>query len=356
MHVFVTIPLGRDSAAVPQSARALVTDLFATGHAPWPGDYHFVRTWDRETGIASLQLGLESERIGADEARDRVERAAAARGLHATVAEVPLAEVPNPLWNAGFGGPGYDAAAKRLYRDASPVLARLLPLLDGGTAGAYPHMLRLMVAHAGATLLDSEQRQLPDHGFDELLSLRLLSFRSHFEGVFARATDPGAFERRYAAWYDRLGSHARDVVRACAAAPENTAADPRVSDWTDLVRRHFSRLRDDIRAGLIVNEGHTLEDLNRGREVPLPPTRFHSFMSDAMAELLHRNPDFLAFRVLTSLLYSCLHTLGFNLVERYLFCYVLARANEDVSGRATAELQSALGALAREVRTDDRTP
>jgi hypothetical protein len=265
------------------------------------------------------------------------------------VAEVPFEEIPSPLWNCGFGGVGFDAVAKQLFRAASPVLTRIAPVLDGDTTGSYLLALRLMVAHAGATLLASEQRELPSHGFDELLSLRLLSFRSHYEGVFARASDPESFERRYAAYYDQLGERARDFVRACARSPESAVADVRVRDWTELVRRHFAALREDVGAGLIVDEGLTLEDLNRGREVPLPPTRFHSFMSDAMAELLHRNPDFLAFRILTSLLYSCLHTLGFNLVERYLCCYVLARANEDVSGRATAELQSGLGALAREL-------
>lgn len=349
MHVLVTIPLAERDVSVSQGIRGLVTDLFASGASVWPGAYYFVRTWDPETGHECLQLSLASDEAGADDAGARVERAAAARGLSVSVAEVPFEEIPSPLWNCGFGGPGFDAAAKELFRAAAPVLTRIAPHLDGDTTQSYLLALRLMVAHAGATLLESEQRQLGSHAFDELLSLRLLSFRSHYEGVFARASDPESFERRYAAYYDRLGPDAREFVRACAESPESAVADDRVRDWTELVRRHFAPLREDIRAGLIVDQGLTLDDLNRGREVPLPPTRFHSFMSDAMAELLHRNPDFLAFRVLTSLLYSCLHTLGFNLVERYLFCYLLARANEDVSGRATAELQSGLGALARKL-------
>ncbi|MFE0459567.1 hypothetical protein ACFW1A_09930 [Kitasatospora sp. NPDC058965] len=349
MHLFVTIPLDKGDAAASRGTRGLVTDLFASGPSSWPGDHYFVRTWDRETGLDCFQLSLESDRIGADEARDLVERAAAARGLRARAAQVPFEEAPSPLWNGGFGGAGFDAVAKQLYRDASRVLTRIAPVLDRDTTESYLLALRLMVAHAGATLLESEQRQLASHSFDELLSLRLLSFRSHYEGVFARASDPVAFERRYAAYYDQLGDSARDFVGACARSPQSAVADARVSDWAELVGRHFATLREHVRAGLIVDEGLTLEDLNRGREVPLQPTRFHSFMSDAMAELLHRNPDFLAFRVLTSLLYSCLHTLGFNLVERYLFCYVLARANEDVSGRATADLQQGLGALAREL-------
>lgn len=349
MHVFVTIPLGERDTSVAQGIRGLVTDLFAPGPSAWPGASYVVRTWDRETGLDCLQLSLDSDRTGAAEARERVERAAAARGLHARVTETPFETIPSPLWNSGFGGPGFDAAAKRLYRAAAPVLTRLAQALEADPAGAYPLALRLMTAHAGATLLESEQRRLPSRDFAELLSLRLLSFRSHYEGVFARARDPQSFERRYAAYYDRLGEQAREFVRDCATAPDAFVADARTSDWTDLVRRHFAALRQDVHAGLITDEGLTLDDLNRGREVPLPPTRFHSFMSDAMAELLHRNPDFLAFRVLTSLLYSCLHTLGFNLVERYLFCYLLARANEDVSGRATAELQRGLGALAREL-------
>ncbi|MCT9089595.1 hypothetical protein N4G70_12005 [Streptomyces sp. ASQP_92] len=349
MHVFVTIPLNKQDVSVPQRTRGLVTDLFASGPTAWPGAFYFVRTWDRETSLDSFQLSLESTEFSADEARDRVERAATTHGLHATVAEVPFEEIPSPLWNCGFGGPDFDSVAKRLFRAASPVLARIAASLDGDTTGSYLLALRLMVAHAGATLLESEQRQLPSHSFEELLSLRLLSFRSHYEGVFARASDPESFERRYAAYYDQLGARARDYVRACAQSPESAVADARVSDWAGLVHQHFTALREAVASGAVVDEGLTLDDLNRGREVPLPPTRFHSFMSDEMAQLLHHNPDFLSFRVLTSLLYSSLHTLGFNLVERYLFCYVLARANEDVSGRATAELQSGLGALARKL-------
>ncbi|AEV84652.1 hypothetical protein ACWT_3629 [Actinoplanes sp. SE50] len=352
MHVFVTIPM---SDGAPGRVHGFLTDLFASAR-PWPGEYWFVRTWEQTSGADCFQVSLASAHLGAGEAADRVRRVAAAHDLRPDVVEAPVEEVPSPLWNAGLGGPGFGAVARRLYRAAAPLLVQLLPALGGDPADRYRIAVRLMLANAGATLLESEQRDLPSRGYAELLSLRLLSYRSHYEGVYARATDPDSFERRYAAHYERLGGYTRDLVRSCAVSGPSSD-DPVTGGWVAMVRRHFSPVRDEFRAGRVVNAGLSIEDLNAGRAVPLPPTRFHTYLSAELEHLLHRDPDFLAFRLATSLLYSCLHTLGFSLVERYLFCYLLARANEDVSGRETADLQRELGALARQlVCTSPVTP
>ncbi|MET8243296.1 hypothetical protein ABZV31_01970 [Streptomyces sp. NPDC005202] len=330
-----------------QGIRGVVTDLFASAPSPWSGDYFFVRTWDRETGRDCFQISLESEGAGARDARDLVHQVATARGFNPAIEEIPFTKIPSPLWNSGFGGAEFEAVSKKLYRAVAPILVEFAAALNGDATQSYLLALRLMVAHAGATLLESEQRDLPSHSFDELLSLRLLSYRSHYEGVFARVSDPESFERRYAAYYDDLGARAREFIGSCLASPLPAADDALIRSWADVIRANFAEVREYFQAGLIVDQGLTLEDLNKSREVPLQPTRFHSFMSEALEQLLHRNPDFLAFRLQTSLLYSCLHTLGFSLVERYLFCYILARANEDVSGKSTQELQRGLGSLAR---------
>lgn len=349
MHVFVTIPLGKGDTALPGIVRGFITDLFGPEQPPWPGDFYFVRTWDRKSGLDCLQVSLRSETITADRARDHVGRAADGRGLRPAVAEVPLEDVPSPLWNTGVGGDGFDAASKNLYRAVAPVLARTAPEFDGGKAKAYLLALRLMAANAGATVLESEQRKLSSRGFDELLGLRLLSYRSHYEGAKnAQAGDPDSFERRCALYYDKLGAHVREIVRTWAESSAPAAGDEPARAWVEAVRQQFGPLREQCRAGLITHEGPTLDDFKEDHDAASRPSSFHSDLSKEMSDLLHRNPDFLAYRIHTSLLYSCLYTMGFSLAERFLFCYLLARANEEVSGKGTEELSEGLDAVAKE--------
>jgi hypothetical protein len=346
VHVFVTIPLDKRGAPVSKDVGGLVTDLFGPGRPPWPGAYYFVRTWDRATGLECLQLSLESDVITAGEAGERVHQAAAAHGLRPTVAEVPFEEIPSPLWNSGVGGTAFAAATKALYRAVAPVLAQIVPTLGGDTALTYLLVLRLMVAHTGATVLESEQRQLADHDFAELLSLRLFSYRSHYEGAkHALAGDPASLDRRFASYYDTLGDHVQDFIRDCAAS-RPTAGDDPAQAWADVVRLHYGPVREQCRAGVIAHDGPGLDDV---RDASRPPSDFHAAMSAEMSDFLQNDPDFLAYRIHTSLLYSCLYTIGFGLPERFLFCYLLARANEDVAGKETGELAQGLSAVVREL-------
>ncbi|XIE80564.1 hypothetical protein AB6O49_26890 [Streptomyces sp. SBR177] len=206
--------------------RGFLADLFGPRRPAWPGDYYAVRTWDRADGRDCLQLSLQSDTAGADEARDRVRDAAGAHGLRPEVAELPFEEIPSPLWNSGIGGEGVDAVAKRLYRAVSPLLVTTVSALGDDPADktrAYVPALDLMVANAAATVAESEQRRLSSRGFGELLALRMLSYRSHYEGAkHALAKDPEAFERRCAAFYERLGPRVRELIRACADAPDAT--------------------------------------------------------------------------------------------------------------------------------------
>ncbi|MFG2092764.1 hypothetical protein [Streptomyces sp. NPDC048612] len=352
MHVFVTVPLDEGGATVTRRIRGFLTDLFGPEQPAWPGDYYFVRTWDRGNGRDCLQVSLQSGTATADEARDRLRRAADAHALRPAVAELPFEEIPSPLWNSGIGGDGFDAAAKRLYRAVAPLLARSVSAIGDDKAKAYLLALDLMVANAAATVLESEQRQLSSRGFGELLGLRMLSYRSHYEGAKnALAKDPDSFERRCAAYYDKLGTHVREFIRSCAASPVPALDDDEPAGaWADVVRQHFGALREECRAGLITHFGPTLDDFHEHHDDQMSPSSFHAKkLSAEMSDLLHRSPDFLAYRIQASLLYSCLHTMGFSLTERFLFCYVLARANEEVSGKSTEELAQGLDAVAREI-------
>ncbi|MDA2804669.1 YcaO-like family protein [Nocardiopsis suaedae] len=351
MPVLVTVPLPAYDASVADRYRAVVADVFG-GEPPLAGGRsHVVRTWERADGGECARLVLDPARADPGAVREAAER----HGFEPEVREIPADGAPSPLWNAGFDGSSFGAVSAGLFEEAAPLLGRLAASAREGVEHSYRLALRLMAEHQRAALLRSEQTGLEGFAFGDLVSARLLSFRSHYEGIAARAKDRDALERRYAAYYAAFGGYARECARAAARAPSAAEAGPpvpgaedAVGAWAAAVAETTPRLRGEFRAGRIVSTAQTLEDVNRDRDVPLAPTGFHAFGQDSASfqDLMHRNPDFLAFRLQASMLYSALHTLGFGLIERYLFCYLLARANEEVAGRSARDLQEVLGSVA----------
>ncbi|MER8000697.1 hypothetical protein [Streptomyces sp. NPDC095613] len=347
MHLLVTIPRP-DGSSYNETFPPLIRELFAPGRPTGHGPCYFVRTWDGQAGADVLQVSVDGV-ADPDAARAHLRKVAQRHGCEARVEETPLDAVPSPLWNAGFGGTGFSDSSKRLFQRAAPTLVSFL----GRTAEeqtptkAALGAIRLMVAHGRATLLRSPQRQLDGYVFRDLLSLRLLSYRSHFEAVYARTKDPESFEAACARFYERAGPAVREFIAACGDPNGEPTGDTLIRKWTELITSTSGALAKDFLNGVIVNAGRTLEDLVRERGAPVEPTRFHTPPSPELDRLMHRDADFLAFRLQTSMLYSCLYSLGFSLAERYVFCYVVARANEEVSGKSMEELRDDLDGLAR---------
>lgn len=346
MHVFATVPLAGYDRSVADRYRAMISDLADSGGDLFGKDYYFVRTWDRATSEEYVQLSLFGP--DAQKIRDVVSEMVRKHDFEPVFSDVDPDSVESPLWNAGFGGESFDAVSKALYRQASPLLVALAARARTGVMDSYRLALRFMVEHEKATLVNSEQRTVGSFSFNDLLSTRLLSFRSHYEAIAARASDPHTFEQGYAKYYDVLGEFARECITASLDSTEPLHDDPALRQWAENIAANTSSLRENFRVGKIINNGLTLDDLNREREVPLSPTQFHAFGEDSAAfqDLMQRNPDFLAFRLQASLMYSCLHTLGFSLLERFLFCYILGRANEEVYGKSATELQIQLRTVA----------
>lgn len=312
------------------------------------GPYYAVRTQDGQTGGDTLQISIDGVQ-DPDSTRDELQRLASRFGCAADVAEVPRDAVPSPMWNAGFRGTEFSASSQRLFQRATPAMESFLRRAaeDESPLSRALGALRLMAAHTRATLLQSPQRELDGYEFRELLSLRLLSYRSHFEAVYLRTKDPESFEAACARFYEQVGPATRAFIEACGSPDGEPTDDAVVQQWTDLITSGSSHLAETFLDGSIVNAGHTLEDLVRERGAPVEPTRFHTPPSPELDRLMHRDADFLAFRLQTSLLYSCLYTLGFSLAERYVFCYVVARANEEVCGKSMQQLQDDLDGLAK---------
>lgn len=355
MHFLVTIPMSKYDLSVADRYRSMVSELFSRGGRLPIGDHYFLRTWDQRTAGECVQAVIEVEDAEAPGVLDVVNGVARENGFEADVRETPPAEVPSPLWNVGFAGISFDRVSKALYRDASPLASEFAGAARESVGGAYRLALRLMAEHDKATLVGSEQRGVSPLGFGDLLSTRLLSFRSHYEGMAARVRDRESFEGRCEKYYEDFGHYARGLVSSCMES-ENPTDDPHMRQWALNISGTTKPLREEVREGRIVNVGLTLDDLNRDRETLLSPAGFHAFGADSEAfqYLMNSDPDFMAFRIQAGLLYSCLHTIGFSLPERFVLCYILGRANEDVSGKSANELQERLMSVAEGMyaRTD----
>jgi hypothetical protein len=349
VHLFTTIPQPSGSNYKKASA-PLIRELFSPERAGENGPYYFVRTWDGRSGAEILQISIDQVSdpgTTGDELRRLIQKS----GFTARVEEMPLNAVPSPLWNAGFDGTEFSDLSKRLFQEAAPALVSFLnraaEARDSLQSALDP--LRLMVAHTRATLLRSPQRNLEEYDFRDLLSLRLLSYRSHFEAIYPRTKDPESFEASCARFYEQVGPATREFISACGDPNDEPAEDTPIRQWTDCITSESHALAKNFLNDTIVDVGRTLEDLVRERGAPVEPTRFHRPLSPELDHLMHRNADFLAFRLQTSMLYSCLYSLGFSLAERYVFCYVVARANEEASGKSTKQLQGDLDDLATSI-------
>jgi hypothetical protein len=77
----------------------------------------------------------------------------------------------------------------------------------------------------------------------------------------------------------------------------------------------------------------------------LDRSAFHRVVgaSVGLRRFLAHDPGFLATRLLTSLLYLSMHTIGLPLVERYFLCHAMSRACERVFD---VDADAVLGSLA----------
>lgn len=334
--------------ATPPEARyaGTLTDLLTDldGHPPATRPLFAERTWTPEDHTDVVRLHVAGSAAAA-----AATATAAAHGLTPLGPPAPLHDVPPPLWNAGVGGPSFALTSDRLHRAAEPVRRSLTATRATTDDRLEPTRvaLRLLVAHGAATLADSTQRDVPGRDLPDLLALRLLSYRSHYEAVRARARRPEQLDDACDALYAQVGAVARDAVVA-AAHGDGPRTEP-AATWFDVVAGGHADLAVLFAKDALTSTARTLEDLEREQGRTLEPTRFHTPPSPALRALMHESPDFLAFRLATSLLYATLHGAGYALAERFVLCALVARANEDVSGRSTEDLRDDLDLLAHEL-------
>ncbi|RII22271.1 hypothetical protein DSC45_00915 [Streptomyces sp. YIM 130001] len=349
MHVFATITQANGSN-FKETCVPLIRALFSRSRTAGHGPYYFVRTWDARTSADVLHISIDGT-AEPDHTIADLQRLAREHGCTAEAAATPAENTPSPLWNAGFSGRGFSDSSRRLFQKAAPILVAHLNRSEQAKdpLASTLDVLRLMAAHSRATLLGSPQREIERYEFRDLLPLRLLSYRSHYEAVYLRTKDPDSFEAACSRFYEQVGPTVREFIEQCGGPDTAPMPDPLLEQWTELATSESRQLADDFASGALVNSGQTLEDLERKQGGPVAPTRFHIPPIPETEHLIQRDPDFMAFRLLTSLMYSCLYSLGFSLAERYVFCYVLARANEEACGKSMTDLRDDLDALAKAI-------
>jgi Lantibiotic biosynthesis dehydratase C-term len=157
------------------------------------------------------------------------------------------------------------------------------------------------------------------------------SFSSHAAG-FLRASDShgrvkNSFSERY---QGRDGETVRNVLRTSVDALESgNSSIPRLDAFVALL-------------------SHTLSDFCHGlREKRYQPSPAKEFVGAAlqdpkafrrMTEILDHNPAWRAWQITISLLYQTLNQLGIKPIERFLACYLLSRAAEDVYGESVESI------------------
>ncbi|MGX7828469.1 hypothetical protein ACTG9Q_25595 [Actinokineospora sp. 24-640] len=249
----------------------------------------------------------------------------------------PASEVP--LAGPVFSGAGLAPVTRGFLARFTPVLLEALP--EDRTA-MMAAALDLMAAHLPAV----SRRAAPGGP-----PLSFLSFRSHAEAFFVTSRDPvatrGAMDERYAAVRESVEERVGAVFAQVAG--EGPVVAPAAQAWYELATGDKPAIAERFRAGDIRAHTEYAGDHLRERD-DFAGSRFHR-IAGASADLqdyLGGDPEFLATRLLTSLLYLTLHNIGLSLVERYFLCHVTSRACEAIYG---VESEAVLAGL-----TAGRTP
>jgi hypothetical protein len=205
---------------------------------------------------------------------------------------------------------GLKAAVRAFLSATSEFAVQWLLLVRDGSMNRQELCLRLMIALAWV----ADPERLRSH----------LSFNSHAQ-AFLRVRDrEGHLARAYAARYDSTeGERVRQLLRDVPRNPASRLTGPPcMREFVDLLRETLADIYDGLRSG---------------RYQPVPaatlvgdPDRRGAVDYRRLIELLDAQPALRAWQITISLLYQVLNQLGMQAADRFLACYLLSRAAEDV--------------------------
>jgi hypothetical protein len=170
-----------------------------------------------------------------------------------------------------------------------------------------------------------------------------ISYRSHAEGFIVQATDPAArralCDGQYRAQADVLKQRLHRIVDA---VERGQPALPVVSPWLALLRRFRARAAHAIATGEI---GFSATAPRRGEGSTWGPellqhSPFHRALqhNPGRLEFMREDLGFLGYRLMLNYLYLFLGRVGILPFERFLSCYLVAAAVEDLFDLSATDL------------------
>jgi Lantibiotic biosynthesis dehydratase C-term len=262
-----------------------------------------------------------------------------------------------PLSGSMFAGDELAPVTRAFLADATPTLLGLVQRDAANRAGLLSGALDLMAGHLRAVGRPADGAAV-GRPADGGAPLSFLSFRSHAEAFLASSRDPSAartaLDRRYESVREAVEGRVRTILDELAGdsaspVPPSSPSSPAAHGWYHAVRAAKPTVTEHFRTGTLrlvpgpepKSGGNASADFTDFAASP-----FHSVL--AAAPELHRflrdDPAFLSVRLLTSMLYLSLHSLGLSLVERYFLCHAVSRACESLFDVDAVEILSELAA------------
>lgn len=252
-----------------------------------------------------------------------------------------------PLAGSVFGGNALGAVTRRFLAEVNSVLLELACAGTAGRAALLAGALDLMAAHLPAV---ADSGAPGASGAAEVLNgapLSFLSFRSHAEAFIATSRDPAAARRALDERYEAARATVEGRVSTILAEmrEERPTAASRARQWYEAVRHSKPEIAEYFHGGDLVAHSEPAGDRLSG-EAGFSGSSFHRIAESSarLQRFLGHDPRFLAVRLLTSLLYLSLHTVGVSLAERYFLCHATSRACESLFD---VDVLTVLSALAR---------
>ncbi|WP_225725236.1 MULTISPECIES: lantibiotic dehydratase C-terminal domain-containing protein [unclassified Nocardia] len=239
---------------------------------------------------------------------------------HPGVAVAPAAIVPLADGSV-FGGNDLPEITRGFLAGVRPTVTDVLRLGADRRDDLVTAALDLMVAHLPAVANSHGPGGVP---------LSYLSFRSHAEAFIATSKNPdglrATLDARYRQSHNEIEQRVLEIFEQL-----DGSVSPLAAAWSARVRAAKPDIIARLEAGSVVV--HTeYAQAHRRERTDFAANAFHRVVgaSDGLQDYLSNDPRFLAARILTSLLYLSLHTVGLTLVERYYLCYVVSRACEAI--------------------------
>jgi len=207
-------------------------------------------------------------------------------------------------------------AVREFLSESSKCAVKWLEEVRTGMLQREQIAMQIMIAAAWV----ADRAQLRSH----------LSFRSHALGFLRVSDSEGRIARFFASRYSGIhGAYIRRLVQDSIESLENQA------DSTSGTIRYAALLRCTL--------ADLYQGLQQSRYQPAPASELAGYSKDYEEirrgiELLDENPALRAWQLMISLVYQTLNQLGIQPLQRFLACYLLSRAAEDLYGQSADKI------------------